>query len=203
MFNADLLRNITQMIPTPLKEAVAYAKRHQDVTYVYWKKGFKEGQSISFIQIIQYLITALENNNFYEEGEDVHIYDQFRVQEIGAYTDDIDDAFETLYKFLDLLNISGVFDFSHYYLKSLDTTKQIFGADVVDDEVQRYIDYFNDNPEDRDEDREEDFEESELECKIQLLQLQDELHEKRRAEALSRLQEVLKRLTPKAKGKGK
>ena len=194
MFNADLLRHITEMIPTPLKEATAFAKEHQDTTYVYWKEGLKEGQSINFIQTIQYLINSLEGK---EKGR---IYDQFRAQEEGAYTDDIDDAFETLYEFCKLLQITNFIDFGRFYPKSLDITKQIFGADEVYDEVQRYIDYFNEH---NDEDREEDFDESEFECKIGTIDVIATDDKKGYTEALLKLKEVLKRLTPKAKGKGK
>jgi hypothetical protein len=59
MFNADLLRHITQMIPTPLKEAVAYGKKVKDDTCVYYKAGQSKGIRVSFVQTINILCNSL------------------------------------------------------------------------------------------------------------------------------------------------
>jgi hypothetical protein len=216
MFNADLLRHITTMIPTPLKEAVAFAKKHQETNYIYWKRGLEEGQSISLNEAIQYLITALE------KGEEAHIYDNF---DVGKDFHDEVESFDDLYKFLRKLKVENVFEFGQYYYKSIAASKQIFGEERVDYYVERALDFYNeemplsgggdedereDEEEDEDEDEEEEEEErrevvreSDLECMIPIIELHEGLAEGRKQEAIRRLQEALKLLTPKAKGKGK
>jgi tetratricopeptide (TPR) repeat protein len=191
MFNADLLRHITTMIPTPLKEAVAFAKKNQDTPYIYWKKGLKEGQSISLNEAIQYLITALE------KGEEAHIYDNFEVVK-DAYGNEV-DSFDDLYKFLRKLKIDGVFEFGQYYVKSIASAKVIFDEGIVNENVERALDYYNDGL----EEDEEEVDEDDLECMVPIISPEEGLAEGRKQEAIRRLQEAHKLLTPKAKGKGK
>jgi hypothetical protein len=146
MFNMDLLRHVGKFIPTPLKDAVAFAKERQDnSTYEYFEPGMTESKRIDFYQTILQIIVSLK-----EKQEKIPIYSGFTVVPMISYYDEINqDVFDDLYEFLDKLKISQLFDFNSWYYMELDEVEQIFSS--VDEEVEHALEYFNEEGDDDDE----------------------------------------------------
>jgi hypothetical protein len=189
MFNTDLLRHITKMIPTPLKDAVAFAKEHKDTDYT-----LQDGSYISLYNTILQVIVSLKNKE-----KVIPIFDQgaFRAVLIDSYyDDDIDDSYDVLYAFLDKLKISSLFNFGYWNYMDIDEAQHIFGSNSdVDFYVDRAIEYYNEEgDEDHGEYTAEDFH-------IQYMRahIVDDISDERRQAALDRLEAVVKQLNLKDK----
>jgi hypothetical protein len=64
MFNMDLLRHINKFVPTPLRDAVAYAKEHIDTDYI-----LRDGSDVNLYKTILQVIISLKNkddNKFFD-----------------------------------------------------------------------------------------------------------------------------------------
>ena len=190
MFNTDLLRHITKMIPTPLKDAVAYAKEHKDTDYT-----LRDGSSISFYDTILQVIVSLKNKD-----DTVPIFDDYAYRAVlvdSYYDDDIDESYTVLEQFLDLLKIGSLFNFGVWRYMDIDEANHVFGG--VDEYVDRAMEYFNDEgDEDHGEYTEEDFH-----IQYMCVDIRDNISDERRQAALDRLEAVVKQLNLKDKPKRK
>jgi hypothetical protein len=190
MFNMDLLRHINKFVPTPLKNAVAYAKEHKDDNYT-----LRDGSDISLYDTILQVIVSLKNKE-----DRVPIFDEYAYRAVlvdSYYDDEIDDGYLVLERFLDLLKIGSLFNFGYWDYMDSDEANHVFGD--VPYYVDQAIEYYNEEgPDDHGEYTEEDFH-----IQYMIPHINESITDAQRQAGLERLEAVVKQLnikdTPKRK----
>jgi len=190
MFNMDLLRHINKFVPTPLKDAVAYAKEHEEDNYTQ-----RDGSDISFYDTILQVIVSLKNKE-----DRVPIFDEYAYRAVlvdSYYDDEIDDGYLVLERFLDLLKIGSLFNCGYWDYMDSDEADHIFGD--VPYYVDHAMEYFNEEgPDDHPEYTEEDFH-----IQYMIPHINENITEAQRQAGLERLEAVVKQLNLKDKPKRK